>query len=607
MTKREKRLLKKQKKQEKIKRKKEQKMFKSKKNSYNIGTGLYNAYNYGKHLFTPKVKPVDGTDSSTLNIVLFSQQFLNDLAAKCLPIAGGSEFQVHYRALQIVISKEGIGRIVYTFPTVFFNFNQTVTTSSVNYDLVEVDKISKELQPESLKIANGIASSFPKAFFEEKGFTVELKEDEVGSIHRHPGDFSFSSIDLDNNPDNPGVIYRRGNANDLIQTDSVMYITGTGENTHVKLVTTQTRVVDVKLLENDSGIEGSYKRAKTVAMIIKNSDDSVSPLKTIDFNGFFSGDLAEKEISETLKEFLCRFDQISESEIEDVLENTSKIFKIVSLKADVLDKVDENLIKSNSYSYKSYGSYNPSRRHWNTDTHQWEDEDDDDDIDTEIETFELKDVLEFMNLKSVADLTSERIRELFWNVQENQIEFKIQNNEGTKVIIEEINNSSQLLKVTIDKATVWKSKGIYDNNDISEELKAAGYISQQTGVESALDDVPDVPDNAVQVTVNKPEKNVTENDFMIRDTKKCKEIFKKCYPYNLWDNNGLLKVYSEDGFYEIAVMLPANTGIEFSPSTEVGTKVTIAPIGVDDTHASVSFENKSVKFHKSVLLYRESK
>jgi hypothetical protein len=667
-------LTKAQKKAIKKAKKKENKMartigFNTSKKSWFGGKYVTRGSKYAAGGYKAITKPSDGTDDKTLNIVLFKQSFLNNLANQCVPIAGGAEFQVHYRALQIVIAKEGIGRIVYTIPTVFFNFNQTVTSGSVDYDLVEVDKISKELQPESMEIANQIAALFPKSFFEGNGFSVSFKEDEVGSIHRHPGDFSFSSIDLDNNPKHPGVIYRRGNASDLIQTDSVMYITGSAGSQHVKLVTTQTRVVNVNLLGTggEDGIEGSYNRAKTVALILKDTDtaETIQKKISIDFNAFFNEDEV-KEIEtpgmDTVKEdFLPRYDKIKEDEIQEVLENTSKIFKLIAVKIPApTSKVDEKLIKPRGYGNYAggYGYQGNTRvygagRTYDHITGTWIDEEDD------VQMPKKFNVLDFLAHKGlhtketkVTDILDDAVvKEMFWMCagKDEKVSFKLNDK---LVIIEPVSKASQLLKVIYAGATSYKAKSIFENNDISDELKEAGYIdAEEPEVEedeiNLLDyddfdptgdlatEQPTIDDSVVDekaAVVGKTDSghsdvkelensqdllkitrlfekhNLQIPDRLLKDIGKdthCEQIFKKAYPGVLYDNNGLLKVYGGDGFSEILMMLPVDTGILFYPKTDTDSFVYIAPIDEGDTHGSVTFCNNAVEFNKQVPLYQD--
>jgi len=235
-----------------------------------------------------ETKPTTGRDDTLLNVVLFKQSTLDEIARICLPEAGGSEFQVHYRGLQLIFSSPTTGnRLAVTIPTVFFNMPQKVTNAAVDFNLDEISEISKMVAPISEALANEYAKAFPIQFFKDGGFELEALETERGSIHRHPGNFGFSATDLDNQVKEPGVIFRNISAKDRIQVDSVMYIPGQS----VQLVTTETRVVNVEPVED--GIEGTYETAATISYIWK---DRV--IKPIDFGEFFRKEEAKEEDAE---------------------------------------------------------------------------------------------------------------------------------------------------------------------------------------------------------------------------------------------------------------------------------------------------------------------
>ncbi len=223
-------------------------------------------------------KPTTGTQDSTLSVMLYTQKSLDEIAALCKPKAGGSEFQVHCRGAQIVIKKpEGTSRLVFTIPTYYFNMPQKVSSGSVDFNLDEVSEISNQIAPMSIKMVEAIGESFPTQNFKDLGYDVSFRELEMGSLHRHPGDFGFSGTDLDNQVEKPGVIFRNLKCVDKIQVDSVMYIPGS----KVKIVTTETRVVTVAPSE-DEGIEGTYETAPTLCYIVPKEGEA-----DINFEEFF--------------------------------------------------------------------------------------------------------------------------------------------------------------------------------------------------------------------------------------------------------------------------------------------------------------------------------
>ena len=175
--------------------------------------------NFDNRSYSREIIPVphDGSRNDVLNIVLFQQEDISKITEKCLPKAGHSEFQFHYRALQAILKKDR-ATIVFTIPTIAFNFPQRVTGSSVKFILDEVEDESKKVEKISEQLAEYYAECLNLSFFENQGFNVEFIEGEIGSIHRHPGAFGFSSIDLDKNPHSRGVIFRNFHAKELYQT-----------------------------------------------------------------------------------------------------------------------------------------------------------------------------------------------------------------------------------------------------------------------------------------------------------------------------------------------------------------------------------------------------
>ena len=281
--------------------------------------------------------PTENKDPETLSTVLFSQAKLNEIATMCLPEAGGSEFQVHYRGAQFIVQKPDSNmRMVWTVPTYFFNMPQKVSTASVDFNLDEVAAISDQLAPMSFEMTKKIAEAFPVAFFEAQGFTVSVRELEMGSIHRHPGAFGFSTTDMDNKVNEPGVIFRNRGCDDKVQVDSVMHIPGKICNIHV----TETRVVTVKTAE-DGGIEGSYSEAPTVSCILNDAEEVFT------FAHFFG---EEEQESKTVHSF-----KTANKWIHEDLPQIEEIFDafLQNMDYDPQLIIDPKLI-TQSYIYNSY-------------------------------------------------------------------------------------------------------------------------------------------------------------------------------------------------------------------------------------------------------------
>ena len=228
------------------------------KNNYTPGKGYT--------LYSSKEEPKDFETESKLNIVLFDHSTIQLLVEECKPFARESEFQIHYHSLQTHITKNEF-EVVVTVPLAFYNFDQEVTSGSVSMEMKDVNEISTDAQKLVEKQTKELFTSLPiLKQLSALGFDINFTTSDNGSIHRHPGDFSFSSVDYDKDPNEPGVIYRQAKAKDLYQTDSVIYLPFTGTP---KLVCTETRIVNVKPVEDDGGIEGRYTECPTYSFITK--------------------------------------------------------------------------------------------------------------------------------------------------------------------------------------------------------------------------------------------------------------------------------------------------------------------------------------------------
>jgi hypothetical protein len=161
---------------------------------------------------------------------------------------------------------------------------QKVSHSAVHFNLDEVATLSEEIKPISVEAAQNIKDAFPIDFFKQNGFEVSIRELEMGSIHRHPGNFGFSSTDLDNEVENPGVIFRNLGCTDKIQVDSVMYIPGET----VTIVTTETRIVTVEKADDD-GIKGEYLETPTINYIVQDGEQPE------DFSEFFGAEKTDED------------------------------------------------------------------------------------------------------------------------------------------------------------------------------------------------------------------------------------------------------------------------------------------------------------------------
>ena len=236
-------------------------------------------------------KILDSYDNTKVSLLLLSQSALDTITKICQPVAQSSEFQIHYRALVIRI-KNDINELVVTIPTAFYNFKQRVSTTSVHYHLLDIDSIATSLQDTShSKCAELLKLPLFQAL-QTLEFDIDIYESNCGSIHRHPGRFGFSSIDLNQDPSDPGVVYRNKNAYNFAQTDSIIYINAKNET---ELFLSESRIVNV-VTENDF-TSGTYTEIPTLTALLQNNSDTNSftellgrPLSLTDEQYKFIGD-----------------------------------------------------------------------------------------------------------------------------------------------------------------------------------------------------------------------------------------------------------------------------------------------------------------------------
>ena len=301
-------------------------------------------FKVGNKVKTINERPLTKKNYDSINYVIMNQKVLNNIMKRCLPKAGGSEFQFHYWALQIKLSSSDGRRFGLTYPLAFFNFPQTVTGGSVDFNLPQVDEEAQKTKEPAKKLAKILMGSFPKEFFQENGFEVKFEFGDVGSIHRHPGRFGFSSIDLRYDPMKPGVIYRNKEGHDLWQTDSVLYC---GSN--AELFTTETRIFNITQIDpndEDKGSKGVIEETPTVMIMAGGKEDKLVE-KSVDFSDFF-GIEKEEEIDADVDFFTKS--TMNAQVLPDAVE-------VALMMADYepLDFVDENKIDQAVTRYSSYG------------------------------------------------------------------------------------------------------------------------------------------------------------------------------------------------------------------------------------------------------------
>lgn len=313
----------------------------ARKNKKRIGFNTYRTpYYYSNKVTEPK----DTNNYEKMAFVFFDQKSINELKNKCIDKAGSNEFQFGYRAL-LVRLKKGNGEIGMFFPTSFYNFTQEVGYASVDYDLQDIEKEATVSKPASLSNSDALIKSMPIfEMLKKHGYEVIFQEGNFGSIHRHPGQFGFSQIDLRKDPNDPGVVYRQAEADDMWQADSIMYI----PDGDTEIYTTECRIVTVKPSE-DGGVDGTYCKIPTTT-IVKPSDFSANDIVSAveEVMGVVEKDIFDRY---KIKGLPAKF---------PLLEAILDMYKGVDVPADI-SNVDANRIDP-KYPYSNFYSNNYHRK-----------------------------------------------------------------------------------------------------------------------------------------------------------------------------------------------------------------------------------------------------
>ena len=293
-------------------------------------------------------EPKDTKRSDKMSLVFFDSKVLNEITEMCLPKAGGSEFQIHYRALNVHIEKDGF-EVVLSIPTTYYNFKQEVSSGSVDYELDDIDNEAEAVKSLSEENVRDLLTKLPLFnAMNGAGYKVSFKEGNFGSIHRHPGRFGFSSIDLGKDPESPGVIYRQKECTDFFQTDSVMYISGK----ECEIYTTEARIVNLKAAD-DGGVDGDYCQIPTISIVRPVDVTSVTH------------DPASAVLGEVDDDVFAKFHFVgafgAELKKYPVLEVILELLETLDYNTDI-SNIDPNRI-TQKYSYLKSSGYGSKKNH----------------------------------------------------------------------------------------------------------------------------------------------------------------------------------------------------------------------------------------------------
>ena len=201
-----------------------------------------------------KAEELNYMDMRQVTFLINDVDILSDISRMCLVEARSSEFQLGYEALHIRIEK--YNKVAnFVIPIAYYNFKQEVTGASVEYELADVTAAYEVIKgTTNIEQLNGLLNTVK--MLEGLDYTVSFGIGDFGSIHRHPSRSEFSYIDLKNDPDSPGIIYRKSDFKGL-QVDSIIYI-DKNEASRTEMFHAEARMVDIESSEN--GVTGTYQK-----------------------------------------------------------------------------------------------------------------------------------------------------------------------------------------------------------------------------------------------------------------------------------------------------------------------------------------------------------
>lgn len=283
-------------------------------------------------------------DLKQLTFIIYDTDVLNEISELCLPKAGNFEFQVHYEGFHIEIKKNN--KIVnFMIPLAYYNFEQEVSSASVDYELKDVteafNSISKKVD---VSVFDSLIEKLNQLVM--LGFEINYYRGDFGSIHRHPSMIKFSMTDLRNDPENPGIIFRKATFKGL-QTDSIIYIPNGADSTN--LFHSEARRIDIEYKE-DEGITGTYQQNKCVNVFYRK-------------NGYFNETITfedilnlDSTISDIRNEFKFYVDNEEYSNENKLLETIIQEYDESNFKPDISAINPEN-IKERSFSFNSINGF----------------------------------------------------------------------------------------------------------------------------------------------------------------------------------------------------------------------------------------------------------
>lgn len=208
-------------------------------------------------------KIFDEKQLTNVGIALWRDEVIQKITENSGKLAKGNEYQVHYWAVVIRYTGKDGSILDLSIPTVFFNYEQFVSSAHIDFELDDVDNVSEQIEIlhniEAKKILDRIAemnSILPNMEY-------EIWYTELNSLHRHPGGRrqGFSGTDLrKDHTHNTGIVFPLIKAENRANFASIV----AHEEGRTFLARTEYRLATGDIKEKD-GI--TYQKGRCVSIV----------------------------------------------------------------------------------------------------------------------------------------------------------------------------------------------------------------------------------------------------------------------------------------------------------------------------------------------------
>ena len=124
---------------------------------------------------------VDYSNGKVVNITLWTQKSLEAIRINSGELASSNEYQVHYWALHLEKTFKDGSKFCIQIPTVFYNYSQEVSTTTVDFNLTDVEQVSNEVKElHNIKVQE--LMPMLKQYFKD----YEFKSVPLNTLHKHP-------------------------------------------------------------------------------------------------------------------------------------------------------------------------------------------------------------------------------------------------------------------------------------------------------------------------------------------------------------------------------------------------------------------------------------